>query len=210
MYKLYYSPGSCSMAIHILLNEIGAQFELVDASISSGKNKSKEFLAINPRGNVPVLDDNGLIIREGVAILSHILDSNKNDLLPEAKKERAKTLEWLCFANSSLHPAYSRLFFMMRVLGNDFRANALYQPAIAQIQKYWDELEEHFAKHQYLCNDKCSIADILVTVIANWSRNFGDDIKFGPNLRSYFGRIISRPSYKKALEVEGVNYVYAA
>jgi glutathione S-transferase len=55
MYHLYYSAGSCSMAIHIALREMGLDFDLIDTSLGAGKNRSAEFLALNPRGQVPVL-----------------------------------------------------------------------------------------------------------------------------------------------------------
>ena len=207
MYKLYYSPGACSMAVHIALNELNTKFELVNSSIPAGKTKTKEFLAINPRGNVPVLEVDGYFLREGAAILIYLLDNNKNDLLPKSGLERAKALEWLAFANATLHPAYGRVFFMRRVLGaEEAPNNALYQPALEQIQKYWNELENHFDKNQYVCGDKCTIADILITVIANWSANFGSAIKFGSKTKNYFSKIISRPSYKKALEIEEITY----
>jgi glutathione S-transferase len=207
MYKLYYTPGACSMAVHIVLNEINAQFELKNVAAPKGQPKSPEFLKINPRGAVPVLEFNGVILREGVAILMHLLDSHKNNLLPESGLERTKTLEWLCFANSTLHPAYSRLFFMMKNLGDKMQENELYKPAIAQVQKYWDEIEELLTNNDYITGKKITIADILITVIANWSGYFGSDIKIGTKTKAYFTKIISLPSYKKAIEVEGIKYL---
>ncbi len=206
MYKLYYSPGACSIAVHVALNEIGAKFELENVSVPNGQPKSPEFLKINPRGAVPVLKIDDFILREGAAILIYLLDSNKNDLLPQSGLERAAALEWLTFANSTLHPAYSRIFFMMRHFGDEASANPVYKLTITQIQKYWDEIEERLVTNEYLAGNKITISDILVTVIANWSGYFGSAITFGPKTKAYFTQVISRPSYKKALEVEGVTY----
>ena len=72
MYKLYYSPGSCSMAIHVLLNEIGEDFQLENTAIGQGKNKSEAFLKINPRGQVPALEEDGKAMFEGGAILAYL------------------------------------------------------------------------------------------------------------------------------------------
>lgn len=195
------------MAVHTVLNEINAKFELINVAAPQGQPKSKEFLAINPRGAVPVLDIDGFILREGAAILTYLLDTNENNLLPKSGLERASTLEWLSFANSTLHPAYSRVFFMRKTLGiNHAEENPLYKPAIAQIQNYWNEIEERLQSQEYLTGSKLTIADILVTVIANWSGYFGSVITFGPKTKAYFTKVISRPSYKKALEIEGVTY----
>jgi glutathione S-transferase len=206
MYKLYYSPGACSLAVHTLLNEIGADFQLENVAVPAGQPKSPEFLKINPRGAVPVLKIDDFILREGAAILTHLLDTHKSSLLPASGLERAHALEWLAFANSTLHPVYSRCFFLHRILGDKAVANEAYKPSIAQIQKYWDEIEEQLKKTDYLCGNNLTIADILVTVIANWSFFFKEPITFGPKTKAFFSRIISRPSFAKALETEGVKY----
>ena len=156
---------------------------------------------------MPVLQINDFILREGVAILLNLLDNNKNNLLPKSGTERDLTLEWLCFANSTLHPAYSRVFFIMRNLGSEASKNSLYAPTIKNIQNYWDEIEEHLKKSEYLTGNQITIADILLTVIANWSRNFEAKIIYHEKTKAYFTKIISLPSYKKALEIEGIKYV---
>ncbi len=207
MYKLYYSAGACSMAIHVALNEIEAKFELVNVSVPAGQPKSAEFLKINPRGAVPVLQIDDFILREGAAILTYLLDTNKNNLLPQSGLERAAALEWLSFANSTLHPSYSRLFFMMRNLGAKYQDNELYKPSVAQVQKHWDEIEEVLNKREFIAGNKLTIADILITVIANWSKNFPNAITFGAKTKAYFSKIVALPSYHKALEAEGVTYV---
>jgi glutathione S-transferase len=206
MYKLYYSPGACSMAVHVALIEVGAKFQLKNVSVPAGQPKPADFLKVNPRGAVPVLEIDGFILREGAAILTYILETEKSELLPQSGTAHAAALEWLSFANSTMHPAYSKLFFMMRNLGAKMRENELYKPSIAQVQKYWDEIEERLGSNEYIAGKQITIADILLTVIANWSKNFGTDISFGAKTKAYFSKIISRPSYKKALETEGVSY----
>ena len=205
MYKLYYSPGACSMAIHVALNEINAKFELENVAMVGGE-KSAKLLEVNPRGAVPVLKIDDFILREGAAILIYLLDENKSELLPQSGLERAKALEWLAFANSTLHPAYSRLFFQRRVLGDKASENPLYKPSFEQVQKYWNEIEEQLNKAQFVCGDKITIADILLTIIANWSFYFKEPINFGVKTKEFFSKIIVRPSFQKALEVENVIY----
>ena len=194
------------MAIHVALNEIGAKFELVNVSVPNGQPKSPELLKVNPRGAVPVLKIDDFVLREGAAILTYLLDTNENNLLPKSGLERAAALEWLSFANSTLHPAYSRLFGMMRVLGAEFKNNELYKPSVAQVQNYWNEIEARLANQEFIAGNKLTIADILITVIANWSKNFPNEFKFGDNTKKYFSKIIARPAYKKAIEAEGISY----
>ena len=206
MYKLYYSPGTCSMAVHVALLEMGAEFEMENVAAPAGQPKSAEFLKINPRGAVPVLKIDDFILREGAAILTFLIEDNKSDLLPASRLQRAQALEWLSFANSTLHPAYSKCFFQHHILGDEAASNPLYKPSIAQIQKYWDEIEERLTSNQYLCGDKFTVADILVTVIANWSFAMKEQINFSAKTKAFFSRVISRPSYQKALQVENITY----
>lgn len=206
MYKLYYSPGTCSMAVHILFIEIQEQFELVDTSISAGKNRTPEFLAVNPRGSVPVLDDNGAILREGAAILMHLAEKHKSPLLPASGDARREAIEWLCFFNSTLHPAYGRLFFLLRNEGTDKQ----FQVSYAAIQKQWNEIEGHLSKQAYIAGADITLADILMTVIANWGdKFFPGKITLGPVTKKLLKTVSSRPAFRQAMKAEGVEYLAA-
>lgn len=205
MYKLYYFKGACSLAVHVVLNEVGAKCELINGKNPDG-SKSDALLEVNPRGAVPVLKIDDVILREGVAILMYLLENHHNSLLPKEGIARAKALEWLCFANATLHPAYSRLFFLHRAFGDKADESELYPIAIAAVQKYWDEIEERLKNEEYLCGKNVTVADILVTVIANWSPMFKTPINFGAKTKEYFSKIIARPSFASALVSEGVEY----
>ncbi len=203
MYKLYYSPGACSLAVHVVLLELNAKFELENVKAEQGKTK---LLEVNSRGMVPVLKIDNFVLREGAAILLYLLENNQSNLLAKSGLERAKQLEWLAFANASLHPAYGKIFGMMKSLGDQASKNPLYKVAIEQIQKHWNEIEQHLVANEYLVGNKISVADILVTVIANWSGYFGGGINYGERTKAYFSKVISRDAFKKALNDEGVEY----
>lgn len=210
MYTLHYSPGACSMAVHTALLECGQNVTLEKVDLSAWHTRSPEFLKINPRGQVPVLLDGAQVIREGAAQLIHILEKHKNALLPSSEPERTVALEWLMFANATLHPAYSRVFFLKKNLGDEAVTHPLMKTAVAMIQKLWDEVEGRLAAHPYLAGQHATIADILVTVIANWSNKVPHPIKLGPKSKQMFQSIIARPAFQKALQAEGVEYQAAA
>ncbi|MBX9726183.1 MAG: hypothetical protein K2X09_02860, partial [Rickettsiales bacterium] len=157
-----------------------------------------------------VLETDGFTQREGAAILISLLDAHKSPLLPASGNARATALEWLMFANASLHPAYARCFFQHKALGATAGDNPLYAPAIEHIQKLWNDIETQLANNDYLCGKECSIADILITVIANWSPMLKKPITFGPKTKALFNRVIARPAYLKAMEAENVTYKVAA
>ncbi len=211
MYKLYYSPAACSLAIHVILREINAQFEAINTSLQEGKNQSPEFLKINPRGNVPVLDDNGAIIREGAAIILHLLDNNANTLLPASGLERTRAIEWLMFGNSTLHANYSKAFMLGRALPEGDAQKQAFQFIATVIQKNWDELDSVLANQQYLCGAHLTPADILVSVIAHWNVWLPQlNIKLGKNVQRLVNEVVARPAYQQALAAENVVYQQAA
>ena len=207
MYKLYYSPGACSMAIHVALNECDQPVTLEKTDLMSGQNQSPEYLKLNPRGQVPVLVDGDQPIREGAAILLYILEKHNSPLLPKSGKERTEALEWLMFANATLHPAYSRAFFLKR---NGMTEGAVMDAAIANINKLWAEVDARLASRPYICGEHISIADILLTVIANWSGSMPQPIALGANTKRLLKNVSTRPAYQKALAAEHVEYKAAA
>lgn len=210
MYTLYYLPASCSFAVHVALIEVGAAFETISIAVPDGQPRPPEFLKINPRGSAPVLVKDGFVQREGAAILTTLLDEHRHPLLPASGHARARTLEWLAFANATLHPAYGRMFLIHRLLGDAAAENPLYAPFIASIQKLWDEIETHLETSPYLAGEDCTIADILVTVIANWSPAMRRPITFGDRTKALFGRVIARSSYQQVLAAENVTYKVAS
>lgn len=210
MYKLFYSPGACSMAVHILLNETGATYELLNAK--EPKNK-EELGKVNPRQMVPTLLVDGNVLREGAAILTYLCEAGKSDLLPASGFERAKALEWLAWANSTLHPKYGAIFaalYKLNLSKEDVLKSPTYSAVLNNIQKCWDEVEQELSGKQYLCGDVCTVGDILTAVIANWSPAMPRAITFGPKTKAYLARVIARPAYQKALAEEHVEYKVAA
>lgn len=209
MYKLFYSPGACSMAVHVALNETGAKYNLQKAELH-GAQKDAELVKVNSRHQVPVLVDGDQVIREGAAILIHLLEKENSPLMPKSDPQRAKALEWLCWANASLHPAYSVGFSAKGVSQDAVVQEAVGKFACANIQKKWDDAEAHLAKNKYLAGDTLTMGDILMTVIANWSPKMPQPINLGPNVKRVLKEVVARPSYQEALTSEHVEYKVAA
>ncbi len=112
--KLFYKPGACSLASHIVLHEIGQAFEIEAVDTSEGKTAGgADYLAINPKGYVPALQmDDGGVLTEGPAILQFLSDTAPQaGLAPEAgNPSRAKVLEHLTYVASELHKSFGPLF----------------------------------------------------------------------------------------------------
>lgn len=207
--KLYYKPGACSLAVHVLLEELGQKFELVP--YKNGKGELNEDLKkINPRGNVPTLEDGDFHMREGGAILTWLCDEHQSKLLPRSGKKRAEALQWLMFANATLHPAYATVFFLNAQTMGHAEKSALLNEAALKIQSLWEIVEKQLDGQDYICGYEITVADLLLPVIANWTPNFGLDIAIGKNCKAYFKRVSERPTFQKALKREEIDYKMAA
>jgi glutathione S-transferase len=207
MYKLYYSPGACSMAVRVMLNECNQQAEFEKIDIQGAR--PPEFLKVNPRGQVPVLVDDGRVLREGAAILIHLCEKHSSPFLPKSGKERDAAIEWLMFCNATLHPGYGRHFFLMRNTPEEAKEKLL-GVSLAMINKLWAEVEERLANHAYLAGDNITVGDILMTVIANWAGHLPKAPTIGPRTKKLLQTVSSRPAYQKALQDEQVEYKAAA
>lgn len=198
------------MAVHAILNEVGQPFELVNANQPDGKNRTAEFLKISPRGMVPCLEIDGTPVFEGGAIITYLCDAHKSPLLPAQGLDRAKALEALMFCNATLHPAYSKAFGAMKSIADAGAREQAIKSACEGIQKLWDDVDRKLGQQKYLAGNQVTAGDILMTVIANWSGYFGDNIKLGNNVKRVLSEIKARPSMQKAMQAEGVEYKAAA
>ncbi len=112
--KLYYSPGACSLASHIVARELGIEIEFEKVDISSKRTQGEiNFFTINPKGNVPVLElDDGSILTEVPVIMQFLADLKPEcHLIPRnGTMARYRLQEWLGFINSDLQKGYSPLF----------------------------------------------------------------------------------------------------
>lgn len=205
-YQLYYSPGACSLAVHVLLHELKQDFELIRVDL--GKPRDPEFLKLNMKGSVPVLVQDGSPILEGGAILTYLCQEHNSDLIPGEGLPKAKALEALMFCNSTLHPACSQVFKALRIEDAQTRETAL-KAHLSNVQSLWDLVEKKLVSQPYLAGDKLTVGDILLTVIANWK--FGETRpNFGPNTKRLITEVSKRPAYQLALQHEGVEYKAAA
>ncbi|GGD74584.1 glutathione S-transferase family protein [Lacimicrobium alkaliphilum] len=197
MYKLYFSPGACSLAIQVILRELEQPFEL------HSKARVADYQQINPVGAVPALETEGKVLTEGAAIILYLLEKHANDLLPGDAQARQQTIENLMFANATMHPAYSKLFFINSVMDE---GNAKQQALIAaadQVTRLWQQVENKLADQPYTGGHSLSPADILLAVYANWGQFFPVEIPIGPRCQAMINRVRTRPSYQAAVAAEG-------
>ena len=198
--KLYYSPGACSLASHIVLAESGADYSIEKADIRAKKTESgADFTAISPRGAVPVLVlDDGEVLTEGVAIMQFVADSVTPGVLPAAGTlARARLQEALNFVSTEVHKTYSPFF-----RGIEGEAKAA---QVALLETRLKLVEERLADgRSYLLGEQFTPADAYLFTVTNWSKGIGHDLSAFPKLQALRERIAARPAVQAAMKAEGL------
>ena len=200
--KLYYSPGACSLAAHILLNEINVDFDLECVDLKTHKTeKGADYYEINPKGYVPALEINpGLILTENVAVLPFIAQHDpKQDLIPPSGLGRAKVLEWLGYLNSELHDEYAVFFDPAITEDEKVRGYATLDKMLKYIDDYLAESE-----YDYLVNDRFGPADAYLFVLTNWSNYIQHDLTPFTNIVALRNKVAERQSVQIAMRDEGL------
>ena len=200
--KLYYSPGTCSLASHIVLRETGRPFELEKVNTAAKKTEhGKDYLTINAKGVVPALEHGqGEILTEGAAIMQYIADtSGAETLAPKpGTLARARVQELLNFTASELHKAFSPLFSAKS--GEDAKAEAK-----ANVAKKFDWIESRLADgRKHLTGEAFTVADAYVFTVTNWANFTGIALDRWPKLKAFFERVRERASVKAAMRAEGL------
>jgi len=199
--KLYYSPGACSLAPHIVLREAGIAFELDKVDLTTKKTESgAEYGRINPRGYVPTLQlDNGEFLNEVSVIVQYLADMKPEaGLAPKAGTlERTRLQEWLGFIATEIHKQYSPLFYPTT-------PQETRQSQIEKLTLRYDHVAQKLDGKPYLLGGTFGVADAYLYTVSNWAGMLKLDLPSWPALKPYMARIAGRPAVQAALQAEGL------
>ena len=200
--KLYYSPGACSLAAHIVIAELGIGTKTIKVDLKTHTTESGEdFFSINKKGYVPYLEiDQTKNLSEGVAILQYLADLHpEKNLAPEAGTfERYQLQEWLTFISSELHKA----------IGTFFTPDALSEAGVEQVTKRIQArlriVETQLTSNEFLLGKTFTIADAYLFTILSWCKMMSIDISEYTKITVYLEKIANRPSVQAAMKEEGL------
>jgi len=199
--KLYYSPGACSLAPHIVLNELGTPYELEKVDLAAKKTETgADFLSVNDKGYVPTLElGKGEILTEVSTILQYLADKAGNSgLLPSfGSMDRYRAMETLNFVASELHKGIGGLF-------NPTMPEEGKKAIIERLQRRLGWLDAQLAKKPYLLGDSYSVADAYAFTVLGWSKWVNVDLSPYAHIVAYLDRVGARPAVQAALKKEGL------
>lgn len=200
--KLYYSRGTCSLGIRIAIHEMGLACEFESVDLASKKLETGgDFLAINPKGAVPVLGlDNGQVLTENTVILQYLADTHAPHLLPLVGDiARYRVLEWLNLIATDVHKACLPLFPFIKV-PDDVRKET-FQPLLERKLSY---INQHLSQHKYLHGEQLCVADFYLYTVLRWLPGLGLPVNNWSSIELYFDRLTERKAFQQALKEEGL------
>jgi len=206
MLKLYTSPGACSTAAHIALQEAGIPFETKKIALDKGENETPEFLKLNPKGYVPVLEiDAQRALTEVAAIVQYVADqAPEKNLMPTRGFERFKALEWLNFISTEVHKGMGSFFAMDHIFKNE-EGKKEYRDYMTQTLKgKLDYLNTSLEGKDYLMGSQYTVADGYLFTILNWSNFIKFDLTPWKNITNFQSRVYARPATQRAFKAEGL------
>jgi glutathione S-transferase len=199
--KLYYSPGACSLAVHIALRESGVAFDTMAVELATHKTADGgNYLDVSPRGYVPLLElDDGSRHTEAAALLQYVADLDPSHALIGApgSTRRLAVTEGLAFVATELHKTFSPWLWHKET------ADSTRKAVKDKLAARFTELDALFAKQEYLAGD-FSVADAYAFTIVNWANFLALPLAPYPHLQAYLARVSARPKVQEALRAEGL------
>jgi glutathione S-transferase len=199
--KLYYSPGACSLAPHIVAREAGLSLDLEKIDLANRTTASgRSYLEVNPKGYVPALQvQDGTVMTEVSALIQYLADqAPQTGLIPAAgTPERYKVLEWIGFIATEIHKGFGPLW-------NPTTPDAVKQATKERLFQRFAYVDQQLDGRSNLTGERLTVADAYLFVVVNWTNFHGLSLGDYPNLAAFMERVAARPKVQDALQAEGL------
>ncbi len=202
--KLFYAPGACSMAVHIAMNELEFKYQLERVNL---REKSPEFLKVQPKGVVPALQlDDGGVLTEAAVILQMLADQKpEKNLFPRfGGRDRYHAMEMMHYIATELHKGFSPLFKAERLFENKEARETFVQSTKEALGSKFSYLCGVLKNRKFLLGDDYSVADVYLFTILNWSNMLAVDLTPYPELMAFMEAVRSRPAVQATMKEEGL------
>ena len=208
MYTLYYSPGSCALIIHCLLEELGVSFEAKRVDVEAKEHHGVEYRKLNPKSKVPTLLAPGGTLTECVALVEYLCDAHDREgrlLARPGTWERAKTLEALVMLSTEIHNNLFNRFFHADDFADDKAVqDAVKARAAVKLGEFFANEDEWLTARYWSGKSEPDAADFYFMVLCRWGRWLEPSSLRMKNIEPFFRRMTERPAVARAMEREGV------
>jgi glutathione S-transferase len=203
MMTLYFSPGACSLASHIGLEETGAPYEIKQILLAKGQQRTEEYLKINPRGKVPAFSVDGKILVENTAILTYLARRfPEKRLIPADPAEEARCIGTMCWFSSIVHPSYQRFHRPERFAEGEAAQAAVKENGRKSFWANCQEIDSMIQGNDWIMGREFTVVDGYALVFYGWGMRSGFPMKELSAYTAWQERMMKRPSVKKSVESE--------
>jgi len=201
--KLYYLPGACPLASHIVLEWIGKPYEAV--KVGREEIKQPPYLAMNPLGAVPVLQDGDLTLTQSAAILEYLAETSpETKLMPDTPSQRAEVRRWLGICNADLHRTFANIFGAASLVKDEAAQQELIASSSAKLVSIFRVVDQQLAGKQWVAGAR-SVVDPYLYTLLRWAEAKNVDIAHLSNLAAFRERMESDKGVQAALKAQGLD-----
>lgn len=206
MYKLYYAPGTCALASHIALEEVGANYKAVRLDFKANQQNSPDYLAINPKGRVPALVTDRGVLTETPAILTYIAQTFREAKLAPSDDAfaLAQLQAFTSYLCSTAHVAHAHKMRGYRWATEESSFADMKRMVPKSMGAAFALIERDMLKGPWVMGESYTICDPYLFTIAQWLDGDGVDLAALPKVTAHRKRMLERPAVRKVVEEEKV------
>jgi glutathione S-transferase len=200
--SLHFLPGTAALAPHAVLAEIGAEYELVRVVRDEERRPTPEYLALNPWGTIPTLEDGAFALSEAAAICLHLAERHPDARLlpPPATDERSDAYRWLHWLSNTVQQTAMRHFYPER-----YGETGVREAADRDLAAQFDLIDGHLEGRDWLVGDERTVADLYLFMLTRWGRFLEPPAWERPNLRAHWLRCLALGGPRRVLEEQGLD-----
>lgn len=202
MYKLYHAPRSAALGVWVLLEMIGAPYELEEIDIYSDEPRDPEFLRINPNGWVPALVYDGGAMYEAAAITIFLCDRHPEAALapPADDALRGPFLQWLVYMAGTLQPAYQSFYYSFRFASREEDYPSVRARAGTRLAEIWQILDDALDPGPWMLGDRFSACDVYLYMLSTWLADEHTPISAFPNVARCVDAVSTIPEVARVFD----------
>jgi glutathione S-transferase len=204
--KVYGTPMSRTARTLWMCRELGLPFELVSVQFADGSTKTPEYLALNPNGRIPTIQDGDFTLYESMAINLYLARKHPGPLTPATLEDEARAWQWSFWVMTEVEKPLLGVLLQRIELPPDspeakyFRERVpkdakKEEESLAELTKPFAVLDAELGKRRWLGGDRFTVTDLNVASVMAWARMAGIDLAATPRVADWLGRCLSRPAF---------------
>jgi glutathione S-transferase len=204
--RFYYGPKTCALATHIVLEYVGADYEAIKLDFRENQQRSKEYLAVNPKGRVPALVTDRGVITETPALLLYLAQTYPQAKVaplddPFALAEMQAANSWFC---STVHVAHAHGPRGSRWSDDPAALQSMKAKVSTNMSDCFDLIEKELLRGPWLMGANFTVADPYLFTMSSWLATDGVEMAKFPRVAEHYKRMLEMPAVRKVMPLHGM------